>query len=106
MKEFDLDHIWKEADADADQYYQQIAPELEEKAQKQSTNILQRVQKALWVEIVGSVIAAVYFFFSISLPTDLKVILEIIMIAIIGFLLYYSFYCTIHSTVPFIILYH
>ncbi|MEM7513491.1 MAG: hypothetical protein AAF388_21365 [Bacteroidota bacterium] len=91
MKEFDLDHIWKEADADADQYYQQIAPELEEKAQKQSTNILNRVQRALWVEIVGSVFAAAYFFISISLPIHLKVILEIIMIAIIGFLLYYSF---------------
>ena len=91
MKEFDLDHIWKEVDADADQYYQQIAPELEEKANKQSKNILNRVQKALWVEIIGSVIAAAYLLFAISLPVYLMVIMEISILAIIGFLLYYSF---------------
>lgn len=89
MKEFDLDHIWKEADADADQYYQQIAPELEEKAKKQSRNILQRVHRTIWFEFIASLFAGGFFFLAFSLPVWFILLLGSLILSTLGFLAYY-----------------
>ena len=55
MEEFNLDKIWKGEDDSAHDYYEQIRPEIREKAKKRSRGIISRVKRTTQIELWISV---------------------------------------------------
>jgi hypothetical protein len=70
MQEFDLHKLWDDANADADQWYQQRRQELLAQAQQRSASILQKLRRQfLWETLLSLALGAIviaWFFQPVS----------------------------------------
>ena len=63
MEEFDLRDIWKQADQSAGQFFEGIAPELEQRAQKRSKSNIDKVLRNAGLEMLFTIVFGVAILF-------------------------------------------
>jgi len=63
MEEFDLRDIWKKADQSAGQFFEGIAPELEQRARKRSKSTIDKVLRNAGLEMLFTVVFGVAVLF-------------------------------------------
>ena len=71
MEEFDLRDIWKQADESAGQFFEGIAPELEQRAQKRSKSTIDKVLRNAGLEMLFTVVFGIAVLFLPNLSDTL-----------------------------------
>lgn len=61
MQEFDLEQLWEEAGAGADEWYTQLRPALVQTARQQNQSVLQRLRRLMLSELLLSLVGIVLF---------------------------------------------
>jgi len=98
MKEIDLIDVWKKDDQKSKSFFDNIAPELETYVRKRSSDLLAKIKRNVWIEIIITFMSVpLLFFIDTGLPNFGFLIALLLLIYIVVLFPYISFFKNINQ---------
>ena len=93
MKEFDLNDIWKKGDQKSESFFDGIEPELESLVQQRSSDLITKIKRNIWLEIIASALfLPIIFLVDNNTPKLEFIIVFFLVISVVILFPYVSFF--------------